>query len=856
MEGSRGKGISKPAKTNMARRSPSNTDENELILIVKIKKDTEKVFVDFGFHPSGGDVGPFSKSVRVEQLIAYHKQWESDSESDKTSSDSETEKKTSDSESESSSSDLGDNKEGKVDEIDSDTSDVNDRGHQQVATNPNAPISIESEACVEGIEEGEWTWDDGKNPPRKDKMSDVLEPVRKPVFKFQQLVYFWDKLQANYWVGVVRGIRIPNPQQRFVNRRRPSVWYAIEPEGSTNKRLPNLTVNECDMRPLEWALWDMAKRRGSDPSTCLPNNVSRRPNPYQIKPPLLPLDCVGIDTCSALSVSSERSDFPFLDESKEAQESISLRGIGGEQSAVGGRGPMLISALDDQGRLIYLVDPLGVFLQQSACVQLRILGQQRMKTFGFNLVQNKDGDGMDYLVYTSVSGENRTEAIIPLTTLDGILMLKTMTLEFTQRQQEMIIQHVKSICKNEHNGGIDYLFHFQKGKVCPVLIMNEGKLDDRERNRLDHWRFAHRSITGARHDERCPACEQAKHKTGSFKRNSEYVGNGVPTLTVYWRLYCDGYGGQQSMGEESYQGAKGGFIFVCPVSGSMKVKLYATSKQYPAILYQVLQEVESEGYAVREIYVDTFIVNISKAAEDVAAMFKVRIIPISSGTPQELAYAERAVQTLAQMSRALMAGAPHLPQFMWGCSDLYAGYLHKVLPQKGKDMKSPYEMTTMRPPNLETMFIKVFGCACQYEPHNGAEHKRAPKTLWGWFVGVQWPMVLILRPSDKKVISVSRKKVHCHELCYAKFDPTTQPRPLITFTDFTLVENEIDVAIDEATEMDKKTLKKFKEDHHIPAHVPSVKSLSDFNRNAILNEQPLEPRGNQSVERQDQDGLQ
>jgi hypothetical protein len=199
---------------------------------------------------------------------------------------------------------LGDNKEGKVDEIDSDTSDVNDRGHQQVATNPNAPISIESEACVEGIEEGEWTWDDGKNPPRKDKMSDVLEPVRKPVFKFQQLVYFWDKLQANYWVGVVRGIRIPNPQQRFVNRRRPSVWYAIEPEGSTNKRLPNLTVNECDMRPLEWALWDMAKRRGSDPSTCLPNNVSRRPNPYQIKPPLLPLDCVGIDTCSALSVSS------------------------------------------------------------------------------------------------------------------------------------------------------------------------------------------------------------------------------------------------------------------------------------------------------------------------------------------------------------------------------------------------------------------------------------------------------------------------------------------------------------------------------------------------------------------------
>ena len=101
------------------------------------------------------------------------------------------------------------------------------------------------------------------------------------------------------------------------------------------------------------------------------------------------------------------------------------------------------------------------------------------------------------------------------------------------------------------------------------------------------------------------------------------------------------------MGDESYQGAKGGFVFVCPVSGSMKVKLYASTKQFPAILYQILQEVESEGFAVRELYVDTFIVNISKEAEDVAAMFKVRIVPICSGTLQEMAYAERGVQTLA-----------------------------------------------------------------------------------------------------------------------------------------------------------------------------------------------------------------
>ncbi len=81
-------------------------------------------------------------------------------------------------------------------------------------------------------------------------------------------------------------------------------------------------------------------------------------------------------------------------------------------------------------------------------------------------------------------------------------------------------------------------------------------------------------------------------------------------------------------GEESYQGAVGGFVFVCPSSGTIKVKLYATSKQFPAILYQVLQEVETEGYACREIYCDTFKVNFSAAAEEVAAMFKVRLVSV------------------------------------------------------------------------------------------------------------------------------------------------------------------------------------------------------------------------------------
>jgi hypothetical protein len=117
-------------------------------------------------------------------------------------------------------------------------------------------------------------------------------------------------------------------------------------------------------------------------------------------------------------------------------------------------------------------------------------------------------------------------------------------------------------------------------------------------------------------------------------------------------------------------------LFVCPSTGTIKVKLYATSEQFPVILYQVLQEVESEGYACREIYVDTFKVNFSAAAEEVAAMFRVRRVPVSAGTPQEMAYAESAVRVIGEMSRILMAGAPHLDESCWGLADVQAAYIH------------------------------------------------------------------------------------------------------------------------------------------------------------------------------------
>ncbi len=115
------------------------------------------------------------------------------------------------------------------------------------------------------------------------------------------------------------------------------------------------------------------------------------------------------------------------------------------------------------------------------------------------------------------------------------------------------------------------------------LVINEAKLTKIELARLDHWRMAHRTSTGERFVKQCQCCEMAKHKS-QYKKNANFNGTSLSTGKPYWRLYVDGYGGQNSMGDPSYRGAIGGYLFVCPVSGQIKVKFYGTTEQYPAML--------------------------------------------------------------------------------------------------------------------------------------------------------------------------------------------------------------------------------------------------------------------------------
>jgi hypothetical protein len=59
-------------------------------------------------------------------------------------------------------------------------------------------------------------------------------------------------------------------------------------------------------------------------------------------------------------------------------------------------------------------------------------------------------------------------------------------------------------------------------------------------------------------------------------------------------------------------------------------------------------------------------------------------------------------------------------------------------------------------------------------------------------------MALILRQHDLKVISISRRKVHCHETIYARFDPASGIKPEVLCEDFILPREEIGEAIAKA----------------------------------------------------------
>ncbi len=117
-------------------------------------------------------------------------------------------------------------------------------------------------------------------------------------------------------------------------------------------------------------------------------------------------------------MSTEVADFIYIDRSAEARNSLSLNGVGQGGPEVMGRGPMIVCTLDSEGNKVFMWDPAGVLIKGGENqARMRILGQQRMKRFGFHVVQEYS-TSKDHLIY-------RNKINIPLTENNEILMIQT-----------------------------------------------------------------------------------------------------------------------------------------------------------------------------------------------------------------------------------------------------------------------------------------------------------------------------------------------------------------------------------------------------------------------------------------------
>ena len=165
------------------------------------------------------------------------------------------------------------------------------------------------------------------------------------------------------------------------------IMYQLCPHPNENIGNTRLIIKEYRLREFQ----------GSHQDNWKPQTLTSLPTRLD---PLHSMDAVGIDTCSALSVSTRKEDFLFLDSSVSARNSVVLRGVGGSDAKIGRRGPMIVLAEDEGGGEIVLIDPAGVYLDEAVDqADFRILGQLRMQKFGFDLVQNGNRDGKRHLIY-------------------------------------------------------------------------------------------------------------------------------------------------------------------------------------------------------------------------------------------------------------------------------------------------------------------------------------------------------------------------------------------------------------------------------------------------------------------------
>ena len=507
------------------------------------------------------------------------------------------------------------------------------------------------------------------------------------------------------------------------------------------------------------------------------------------------------DTGSAEGISTKSDDFVYLDDSTEAKNSIKIKGPSVGAPDCLGRGP-LVFTFNVNGRLMGLLHPNGILANTGeGGIEFRLASAVVMKQKGIRYVGGKfdENDFIECL---------RSGVKIPTYHHDGITTVQTngvaKDIEASSAFKEFVKEvesgnasplfDVKKFLKRSNslskrntrqNAESEAFMRDDEGSgrgddhttVC--MLMNESRLNADELARLYCRRFGYPDpaifpiMANKPEFGKFPKLKQlnednigadlAKLKRSAYKRNKPEDTMDSPP---WWRVKCDAYGGQNSLGGTSHEGAKGVYIFCCASTGSTDPRLYATHDQFPVCLHQFLVRVQAEFWTCRVIYVDTHSVNLSADVEEVLALFQVQLVPVSAGTPQEMAFAESRVRVIKRMSTAMLTGAPHLSNKMWALADKYAIFVSDFLPQQTRGNLCPYYLRTGRPVDWKLIQIKVFGAPCVFAPMDGPIHKRAPIAEEGFFLGYQWPAALIMRKSDNKILSVSRQKLRVYEEAY------------------------------------------------------------------------------------------
>jgi hypothetical protein len=529
------------------------------------------------------------------------------------------------------------------------------------------------------------------------------------------------------------------------------------------------------------------------------------------------------DSGAGSGISTDPNDLAWLDESSEAKGSVQIRGPSVGAPECGGRGPLIYRTIID-GVPHGLVHPDGVLAISD--VKFRVASERIMGKRGIRFVGGafNDGDKLECV---------RTKKVVSMATEENILILETHGLASDLSDSPALRKIVDEIRNGVRSPLLDLSDHLKgsvrskvkagNGKSAAMsfksnaLIFNEMKVQPVERSRLWCRRFAYCNTALFGRMAKMPEYgdfpdlppvnednlvgDLAKFTRRPYPRNDPAVTMSCPP---WWRCFFDGYGGQGSLGGESYEGAVGGYLFVCCSTGSCDQRFYSSHEQFPIALHQFLVRVEAEHYKVHVLYGDTFSVNLSEDVEEVCALFGCVVNPVSAGTPQEMAFAESMVRTIKRMSTAMMEGAPHLPSNSWALCDKYACYLHDFMPQATRNFHCPFYLRTGKMVNWKILSIHTMGAPLVYAPIDGPIHKRSAMNVEGHFMGIQWPAALVKRKSDDKVLSCSRQKIRVYESGYlAELNQRVDGETVVAAPDLQEVKEEF-IGVDEKS--DTKTI--------------------------------------------------